>query len=365
MKWKPIKYSPKLTVVNCTMLAAFDEEKCKYCGKYGCTDRGYTITAGESNITVGEAVLGRQMIEKLNGIIENSPLKEHIHVVNYDEPQCFRKLKKNNAEAVLEKIVSCGPDCQRNGNPCPFRNDNFACQRNVELDNSPLICMPKDKTMVDCEFHEKAFDRCRRRDDDGFCTELSEKFAVSGDSDLLVMLSHRFSAAPCLFNVENSCTNKDSLYFEGTCTLQGLMANCEQYKPVDSTQAYTEGVCTYVCSADGKDDRKIFNTSGYVVRLSSEKANTLCLACRISHCIAKATGLKCLGVRRSSKNPFLNETNPFMESAIQINYLYLTHPEDVAKYNPDLMAQAVYDALHKNCKGIGCDEIGFCKFFNL
>ena len=362
MKWKPINESPKLVVVNCNMLAAFDVEKCKFCGRFGCTDRGYTLTAGDPPVTFGEALWSQQLINKLTGIIENSPLKEVVRVVNYSEPSCVRKLKKSNTQAVLEKIQACGNDCRRKNSPCPFRNENFACQRNIDLDGSPLICMPGDHDYFDCEHHEESFKRCFRRQKDGSCGELTEKFGFTGGNDMLLMLSHRFSAAPCRFCENESCTNSESIHYEGACTLKGLMAPCEHYAQPDPDHAYTEGVCTYVSSLDGKDDRKIFNTSDYAYRVDATTHTTLCVACRISHSIAKATGLKCLGVRRAAKNPLLNDSNSFGANAIQINYLYLTHPEDVAKYNPDLIAQAVYNALKKNCKGMGCEEIETCNF---
>ncbi len=365
MKWKPIHNTPKLVVVNCNMMAPFDAEKCKYCGRFGCTDRGYTLTAGDPPVTFGEALWSQQLIERLTDIIENSSLKEVIRVVNYSEPKCVRKLKKSNAEAVLEKLQVCDSNCRRNGNPCPFRGKYLACQQNIELDGAPLICFPDDRDYFDCEHHEESFKHCYRRQKDGSCGELPEKFGFTGDSDFLLMLSHRFSAAPCQFNEEGSCTNPESLHYEGACTLKGLMAPCEHYAQPDSDHAYTEGVCTYVSSLDGKDDRKVFNTSDYAYRMDAITHTTLCVACRISHSIAKATGLKCLGVRRAVKNPLLNDENPFAENTIQINYLYLTHPQDVAKYNPDLLAQAVYDALQYNCKGIGCEETENCNFVKL
>jgi hypothetical protein len=362
MKWKPIDKSPKLVVVNCNMLAPYDEEKCRYCGRFGCTDRGYTLTAGDPPLTFGEASWSQEIIDKLTGIIENGSLKDVIHVINYSEPKCVRKLKKSNAEAVLEKMQTCGNDCRRKDNACPFRGEYYACKHNTDMDGSPLICMPDDHDYFDCEHHEDAFKRCFRRQKDGTCDELPEKLGFTGDKDMLLMLSHRFSVASCRFCEEGSCTNPESLHNEGVCNLKGLMAPCEHYAQPDPDHAYTEGVCTYVSSLDGKDDRKIFNTSDYAYRLDVTSLTTLCVACRISHNIAKATGLKCLGVRRAAKNPLLNDENPLAANAIQINYLYLTHPEDVAKYNPDLIAQAVYDALHYNCKGIGCEEIENCVF---
>ena len=139
------------------------------------------------------------------------------------------------------------------------------------------------------------------------------------------------------------------------------MAPCEQYAPVDKDEAYTEGVCTYVSSADGKDDREIFNTSSYGASLSKTQCFTLCMACRISHSIAMATGLKCLGVRRLANNPLFSKENPLHDHAIQINYLYLTHPEDVAKYDPEVIAKAVYKGLTKNCFALKCEEYQSCK----
>ena len=74
MKWKPIDNTQKLVLVNCTMLAPFDVEKCKYCGRYGCTDRGYTVTAGDPPVTFGEAAWGRQVMEKaMNPIFNTKP----------------------------------------------------------------------------------------------------------------------------------------------------------------------------------------------------------------------------------------------------------------------------------------------------
>ena len=364
MKWKPIDNAPKLVLVNCNMLAPFNEDKCKYCGRIGCTDRGYTLTVGDPPVTIGEAAWSQQLIDKLTETIEKSKIKEYVHVVNLSDPQCVRELKKNNnAQTVIEKLQQCNEDCFRNDNPCPFRNELYVCQCNVDLDDSPLVCLPNDTDYYDCPFHEKAFKVCYRRQTDGSCGDLDEKLGRTGENDLVFMLSHRFSAAPCRFCEENTCANPESIHFEGICTLRGLMTPCEYYAPVDAEHAYTEGVCTYVRSTDGKDDRKIFNTSSYPFLLSETEANTLCVACRISHSIAKVTGLKCLGVRRAIKNPLLSDANPFAENAIQINYLYLTHSEDVAKYNPDLIAQAVYNALYYNCKGIECEEINECNLF--
>lgn len=364
-----------MVLVNCIMLAAFDEEKCKFCGKYGCTDRGITLAAGDPPVTIGEAKLSRQMIERLTHHIEESDKKESFSIVNYDEPQCVRKLKKSNAEAVIEQIKACGGECHRNryftdgglwtprdeGYTCPFRGANDACTSNTELDGTPLICHNRNRYTAECECHEKSFSGCRHRREEG-CHDLMEKYAAAGDNDFLFMLSHRFSAAQCRFCNEGQCTNAESEHNEGACTLNGLMFACDKYAAVDADHAYTEGVFTTIASSDGKDDLKVFPSSGYARPLSEQQRLTLCVACRISHSIAKATGLKCLGVRRSTKNPFLNETNPLHENAIQINYLYMTNPEDMAKYNSELIAQAVFNGLTQSCQGIGCEEYQSCNF---
>ena len=144
MKWKPIDNSPKLTLVNCNMLVPFKEERCKYCGRIGCTDRGYTLTVGDPPVTIGEAAWSQQLIDKLTETLENSKIKEYVRVVNLSDPQCVRKLKKsNNAKVVLEKMHQCNEDCFRNSNPCPFRIERYVCKRNVALDDSPLVCFPK------------------------------------------------------------------------------------------------------------------------------------------------------------------------------------------------------------------------------
>ena len=375
MDWKPKKTEPKMVVVNTTTLAAYDEEKCKYCGRYGCTDRGFTLTVSDPPLTIGEAQWAQQLNDKLAVFFEceNHP---GMNFVSYNEPQCLRKLKKSNVQAVLEKLAACGPDCHRNldcteggiwkargeGYRCPFRSERLVCQRNDALNHGPLMCLPDKEGLVECEFHEEAYNRCFKKEEDGKpCYDLKEKFGVTDKkNNYLFMLAHRFSAAPCRYCDEATCKNEASLHFEGMCSLKGLMAPCEQYESVSPDHAYTEGVCCYVSSADGKDDRKIFNSSGYALRLSKDEHLTLCIACRISHSIAKATDLKCLGVRRSTSKPFLNETNPLNKHAIEINYLYLTHPEDVAKYNPELIAKAVYDALIMNCKGLECEEMENC-----
>ncbi len=377
MEWKPKKIEPKLVLANATGLAAYDEEKCKFCGRYGCTDRGYTFTtAGDLPVTIGEARWAQQMSDKLAEIFE-SVKSQSMNFVSHNEPHCMRKLKKSNAQAVLDKLAACGPDCHRNLScaeggvwkkrgedyRCPFRTERFVCRRNEALDHSPLMCLPNKDGMVECEYHEEAYNRCFRRKDGTPCYDLKDKLGVMDEeNDYLILLAHRFSAAPCRYCDEAACRNAESLHHDGVCSLKGLMAPCEHYLPLPPDKAYTDGVCTYVSSSDGKDDRKIFPNSDYAFRLSDDERITLCLACRISHSIAKATGLKCLGVRRSASNPFLNENNPLHKHAVQVNYLYLTHPEDVAKYNPELMAQAVYEALYKNCKGIGCDEMEECNF---
>ena len=224
------------------------------------------------------------------------------------------------------------------------------------------MCLPDKEGLVECEFHEEAYNRCYKKDDGKPCYDLKDKLGVTNEeNDYLLMLAHRFNAAPCRHCDEATCKNEASMHFEGICSLKGLMAPCEHYEAVLPDHAYTEGVCCYVSSMDGKDDRKIFNSSDYAFRLSKDEHFTLCIACRISHSIAKALGLKCLGVRRSASNSFLNEKNPLRAHAVQVNYLYMTHLEDVAKYNPDLIAQAVFDALIKTCKGLACDEIDECE----
>ncbi len=381
MEWKPKKTEPKLVLANTTGLAACDEEKCRFCGRYGCTDRGYTLTVGNPPATICEADWAGQVEEKLAEIIQTQKNKFPFQFVKLNESKCVRQLKKSNMETVIERLKNCNADCCRCKNLasdgtlggtwkergddycCPFRTERFVCRRNFALDHSPLICTPDKDGLFECEYHEEAYKRCFRRKEGTPCYDLKDKLGVMDEeNDYLILLAHRFSAAPCRYCDEAACRNAESLHHDGVCSLKGLMAPCEHYLPLPPDKAYTDGVCTYVSSSDGKDDRKIFPNSDYAFRLSDDERITLCLACRISHSIAKATGLKCLGVRRSASNPFLNENNPLHKHAVQVNYLYLTHPEDVAKYNPELMAQAVYEALYKNCKGIGCDEMEECNF---
>lgn len=379
MKWMPKHDVSKMVVVNTTMLADYDEERCRYCGRYGCTDRGVTLTAGDPPVTLGEAQWARQLDDKLAQRFEARKDTVPMCFIDYHEHQCVRKTKKNILQATLDRITTCGPDCQRNLNcgicggvwterttdyRCPHRGTELpVCERNSELDGGPLICTPDDRYgLTDCEFHEEAYRRCFKRKEGEPCYDLKVKYGLDPKHDYLFMLAHRFSAAPCRHCDEGICKNEASMHLDGICTLKGLMAACDHYEAVPTDHAYTEGVCVYVSSADGKDDRKIFNTSGYASDLSKTQRLTLCTACRISHSIAKATGLKCLGVRRAAKNPWLNEANPLHDHAMQINYLYLTHPEDVAKYQPDVIAQAVYDGITRNCRSLGCEEIKECNF---
>lgn len=368
-------------VVNTTPLAAFDEEKCRYCGRYGCTDRGYTMTAGDPPVVLGEAEMVRRLNDKLAEIIEDGKMINTLHYVNYDEKQCVRKLKKSNLQAIIEQMKACNATCHKNmvwaedfieagiGKPrlenyqCPFRNEqDSVCKRNISMDKSPVVCHLEDEDSWECEFHEEAYRHCFKRKDGAPCYDFYDKFGVvDKKKDYLLVLAHRFSAAPCCYCEEGTCKNENSLHNEGACTFKGLMAPCEQYVPVGNDHAYTEGVCTYVSSADGKDDRKIFNTSGYGASLSKTQRFTLCKACRVSHSIANATGLKCLGVRRLANNPLFSKENPLHDHVIQINYLYLTHPEDVAKYDPEVIATAVYDGLTKNCYALKCEEYQTCK----
>ena len=351
----------RLSLVNFTMLAQHDKEKCQFCGRFGCTDRGYTVTSGLHPDVLSESEMSQQVIEKLDEVIGKDWLKDVVRTIQVVEPKCVRQLKKSNAETMMAKIQACGNDCRRNDNPCPYRGEESICQINVLPNGKPLTCLPDDEEYFDCPYHEKAFSQCQRRID-GQCADLMEKYNAPGKKDVLVLLSHRFSVAPCRFNQECNCTNNASAHYEGACTLQGLMATCEQYAPVSPDQQFTEGVCTYVSSKDGKDDRVIFPSSDYARGLSKNDRDTLCMACRISHNIARVTGLKCLGVRRSSTNPFLNNKNPLVDHSIQINYLYLTNPEDVAKFDPEILAQSVYDALVVNCEGIQCEEYQSCHF---
>jgi len=364
-------------VLSATPLASFDEEKCKYCGRYGCTDRGYSLAALSPDVVVAEAKWSQEINASLARLFDANKEEYPLCYVEYHEPQCARKLKKSNAESLLDKIKTCGPDCQLNraclalggiwntrttDYHCPFRNEVLSiCQQNIRLDNTALVCKADDiYGMAECAFHEGAYSQCYKRKDGEPCYDLNRKFGVT-DSDSLLMLSHRFSFSDCRFCDVGTCRNEKSMYYEGICSAKGLMAPCEHYESVSPDHAYTEGVCTYVNSFDGKDDRKIFNTSSYAAPLSKIQRFTLCTACRISHSIAKATGLKCNGVRRAAKNPFLNDTNPLHDNAIQVNYMYLSHPEDVARYNPEIIAQAVYDALSLTCRGVGCEEIEDCK----
>jgi hypothetical protein len=381
MEWIPKYEQPKLVLVNVTGLAAYDEEKCKFCGRYGCTDRGYTLTAGDPPVTIGEAPWARLVEEKLAELIENNKETVSSQYVSLDESQCIRVFKKSNLMTVIERLNNCNADCCRNKNivadgieggiwrerdegySCPFRDVNHICQRNLALDHGPLVCTPDKDGLVECKYHEEAYNGCFKKAEGQPCYDLKEKLGVTDEeNDYLLMLVHRFNATPCRHCDEGECKNPESQHFEGACSLKGLMAPCERYEAMPSDKAYTEGVCTYVSSMDGKDDRKIFNSSDYAFRLSTDERITLCLACRISHSIARATGLKCLGVRRSASNPFLNDKNPLHQHAVQVNYLYLTHLEDVAKYNPDLIARAVYDALMLDCNGLGCEEKDECNF---
>lgn len=382
MNWLPIVEERKSVVVNATGLAAYDEEKCKFCGRYGCTDRGYTLSAGEPPVALSEAEWVVQVQDKLADLIEAYKEDVNIYYTRLAVPQCVRKLKKSNMQTVLETLATCGPDCHRNLNcadggieggvwkergedyHCPFRGEYMECQRNRALDLGLMLCLPDKEGLIECEFHEEAYRRCFRRKEGEPCYNLKDKLGVADERlDSLLLLAHRFSVAPCRYCDGGTCGNKDSLHHEGVCTLKGLMAACQHYAPVGPEQAYTEGVCTYVSSVDGKDDRKIFNNSGYVSNLNEQQAHTLCTACRISHSIAMATGLKCLGVRRSVSNPFLNETNPMHQYAVQVNYLFMTHPEDVAKYDPEQIAEAVCNGIMVNCEGLGCDEIETCKVY--
>lgn len=362
MNWKPKdKDVYRLSVVHCTMLANDDEEKCKFCGRYGCTDRGITILPSASGPSLNESMLAQQIIAKFDETIPQTWMKDHTRTVRCMEAQCVRKLKKSNAETIIAKIKGCGDDCRRNSDPCLFRDEQSICQRNVNPDGSTLICTPEDENYFDCPYHEQSFNQCYRRRD-GQCTDLMEKYDATGKRDELVLLNHRFSAAPCRYANLGVCTHPESLHHEGICVLKGLMVTCEQYQPVDAESADTEGVFTVVSSKDGKDDRRIFPSSDYARSLSPTERYTLCLACRISHCIANLTGLKCLGVRRSTSNPFLNKANPLADHAIQINYLYLTHPEDLAKYDPELIAKAVLAGLALSCEGVKCKENQSCNF---
>ena len=370
-----------MVVVNATGLAAYSEEKCKFCGRYGCTDRGYTLGSENPQTAIAEAAWTVQVQDKLAEIIEKNKQDVNIHCTSLAEPSCIRKLKKSNALAVLHQLTACGPDCRRNRNcatdgidggvwkerdvnyHCPFRGDDMVCQRNTALDHTPLICDADNEDVPECEFHEEAYRHCFRKKEGEPCYDLNDKLGVTNQKlDRLLMLIHRFSVVQCNYCNEKCCTNPASQHHGGMCVLDGLMAPCEHYEAAYPDQAYTNGVFTVVSSADGKDDRLIFPSSEYASKLSHEQRENLCLACRISHGIAQATGLKCLGVRRTSKNPFFTKENPLADKTIQINYLYLTHPEDVAKYNPDLIAQAVYDAISSNCAGMGCEEYQSCNF---
>lgn len=379
MKYKPKYISPKLVLVNTTTLSPYDEEKCKYCGYYGCNDRGYTLTVGDPPKVLAEAKLAQQLMDRLGQRVEENKEEFPVHFIECNEPKCVRKLKKKNAESVVNKLKLCGPDCHLNcdwsgyggmlkqrdeGYHCPFRERELPiCERNLELDGNPLVCFANDGyDDTECQYHEEAYRRCFKRKEGEPCYDLNAKYNVADPkNDFLLVLAHRFSAAECRFCETGTCRNEQSPSFEGMCTLKGLMAPCGFYAPVAPDHAYTEGVVTYVASADGKDDRKIFNTSSYAAPLSKQQRYTLCIACRISHSIAKATGLKCLGVRRLAKTPLFNEDNPLRDRTVQINYLYLTHPEDVAKYNPELISQAVYDALTLSCYGLGCEEYEECR----
>ncbi len=362
MRWKSTEKDVyKLSIVNCTMLVEYDKQRCTYCGYYGCSDRGYTVTTGNMEQMLNESELAQQAIASLEEVIDHSWLKPYVRTIKLTIPQCVRKLKKSNAEALVEKIQACGDDCRRSDSPCPYRNEESVCQRNVNVDGTPLKCLKEDDYYVDCPFHEHSFSQCRRRRD-GQCTDLLEKYNAADKKDILVLLAHRFSAAPCKYCNEGICSNELCQHHEGACTLQGLMVTCEQYEAVDPGHAYTKGVCTYVSSKDGKNDCKIFPTSNYAYGLSEQERTTLCFACRISHFISKATGLKCLGVRRTTSNPFLNQSNPLADHAIQINYLHLTHPQDVEKLNSKQIAQAVIDALTVNCEGLQCEEYQTCCF---
>ena len=94
----------------------YDEEKCKFCSRYGCTDRGYTLTVGEPPVTIAEAAWVAQLQDKLADIIEANKDDVNVHFDQIVESQCVRKLKRSKAHAVLHKLKSCGLDCRRNMN---------------------------------------------------------------------------------------------------------------------------------------------------------------------------------------------------------------------------------------------------------
>lgn len=382
MNAKPKKDEMKLVVASVIGLANSNERVCKSCSHNGCTDRGYILKGGDTPLVINE-LLFTKIIENLFAkIVEENKDIFPIQYVELFENQCVRELKKSNIEAIIDRINLCNGDCHRNKNcapngvlagmwkergsdyHCPFRGEDMVCQRNEALDHTPLICKIDDEDQFECEFHEEAFRHCFRRAEGKPCYDLTDKFGVMDKhDDHLLLLAHRFSAAPCQHCVESVCNNKESIHFEKLCVLNNRMEICEHYEQIKSEQALTEGICTWVNSKDGKDDRKILPSSDYVNNLSKEEANTLCIACRISHGIAKFTGLKCLGVRRSSSNPFLNANNPLYQDAIQVNYLFLTNSEDGFKYNPALIAEALHASIVVNCEGMGCDEIDTCNIF--
>ena len=115
MNWKPIEKSVyRLSIVNCTMLAHSEEEKCKYCGRFGCTDRGFDVLTGDPPVLLREADLTQQVIEKMEGAIDRSGLRKCVRTMTMAEPQCVRMLKKSNAKALMDKLLECNHDCRRN-----------------------------------------------------------------------------------------------------------------------------------------------------------------------------------------------------------------------------------------------------------
>ena len=373
MDWKEKKYQPKTVIINAPCHPETSMEGCSDCGDLFCPERSIVLHDRMTGEVLRQEDAARRIGEAVAALCNEKDSRIRAYIIS--TLPCRRVGKQPAIPQIAAQLGECDTTCSLTldtardaGTPekralrysCRFRTDGI-CSKCASFSEEPLACAANDASRTDCPHHELAFMTCRQPDPHTPCKNLQWKFSAAGKEDRLFLLAHEVSAAKCRWLDVGLCIKEDCPHTGTACTMEATGELCDYYA---AAEGWNTGVYTMVQSADGKDNRKVFNSgSGYAFTLDDTQRQTLCLACRISHSVARATGLKCGGVRRSTTHPYLKEDAPMKDRSIVISYLYLTNASDCSKGRPDVLARAVCDAVSNDCKTIGCEEYDTC-FFN-
>lgn len=372
MDWKEKKYEPRTVIVSAACHPETSEAECSECGDLFCPERSFLLRDRETGETLRQEDVARRIGDAFVSCCNEDDSKVRTFVIS--TLPCRRTGKQPAIPQMAACIGECDNTCARcldtakdSGTPtprglrytCRLRADGI-CGKFTSFSGETMTCAANDASRTDCLHHELAYMACRKPEPNAPCKNLQWKYSADGKEDQLYLLAHEVSAAKCRYLDVGLCTKEDCPQAGAACAMEASGEACADYI---AAEGWNTGVFTMVSSADGKDDRKIFNSgSSYAFTLDDVQKQTLCLACRISHSVARATGLKCGGVRRSTTHPYLKEDAPMKDRSIVISYFYLTNAADCSKCKPDQLAKAVYEAVTKDCESIGCEETETCYF---